>query len=191
MSTQPELKTEYAFTARVAVSSPVTVGNGPEGLRRFIAICGQVTRESQELPPVIPFRDLDKAVAKYPTLFKYRNLTASAVLDECIGDPRLKSLLSSTWPHLGLPPDDLAFFSAEKLNELTARTFTRLQVGSEMTLARYTFSIGQLPTPDGSFMVPSPDGKVTLEIRLEAQDGWKGGRVTYSSTGEEIDIVMP
>ena len=86
---------------------------------------------------------------------------------------------------------DLAFFSAEKLNELTARTFTRLQVGSEMALARYTFSIGQLPTPDGSFMVPSPDGKVTLEIRLEADNGWKGGRVTYSSTGEEIDIVMP
>ena len=86
---------------------------------------------------------------------------------------------------------DLAFFSTEKLNELTARTFSRLQVGSEMALARYTFSIGQLPTPDGTFMVPSPDGKVTLEIRLEADDGWKGGRVTYSSTGEEIDIVMP
>jgi hypothetical protein len=87
--------------------------------------------------------------------------------------------------------DDLAFFSAEKLNELTARTFTRLKVGSDMSLSRYTFSIGQLMSPDGSFMVPSPDGKVTLEIRLEGQDGWKGGRVTYSSTGEEIDVVMP
>ncbi|MEW9614897.1 hypothetical protein AB3G45_13810 [Shinella sp. S4-D37] len=87
--------------------------------------------------------------------------------------------------------EDIAFFSAEKLGELTARTFTRLQVGSEMAVARYTFSIGQLMSPDGSFMVPSPDGKVTLEIRLEAADGWKGGRITYSSTGEEIDIVMP
>ena len=71
--------------------------------------------------------------------------------------------------------DDLAFFSAEKLNELTARTFTRLKVGSDMSLSRYTFSIGQLMSPDGSFMVPSPDGKVTLEIRLEGQDGWKAG----------------
>ena len=86
---------------------------------------------------------------------------------------------------------DIAFFSAAKLNELTARTFSRLQVGSEMPLSRYTFSIGQLMSPDGSFMVPSPDGKVTLEIRLESPDGWKGGRVTYSSTGEEMDIVMP
>ena len=37
----------------------------------------------------------------------------------------------------------------------------------------------------------SADGKVTLEIRLEAADGWKGGRVTSSSTGEELDVVMP
>jgi len=87
--------------------------------------------------------------------------------------------------------EDLAFFSAEKLNALTARTFSRLQVGSEMAVSRYTFSIGQIMSPDGSFMVPSPDGKVTLEIRLESPDGWKGGRITYSSTGEEIDIVMP
>ena len=86
---------------------------------------------------------------------------------------------------------DIAFFSAEKLDALTARTFTRLQVGPEMTVARYTFSVGQMMSPAGSFMVPSPDGKVTLEIRLEAGDGWKGGRITYSSTGEEIDIVMP
>lgn len=87
--------------------------------------------------------------------------------------------------------DDLDFFTAEKLKELTAHTFTRLKVGSEMAVARYTFSIGQLMSPDGSFMVPSPDGKVTLEIRLENANGWKGGRITYSSKGEEIDIVMP
>ena len=35
-----ELKTEYAFTARVSVAQPVVVGNGPEGLRRFVAIEG-------------------------------------------------------------------------------------------------------------------------------------------------------
>ncbi|MFC3072079.1 hypothetical protein [Shinella pollutisoli] len=87
--------------------------------------------------------------------------------------------------------DDIAFFSADKLGELTARTFTRLHVGPEMARSRYTFSIGQLMTPTGDFMVPSPDGKVTLEIRIESPDGWKGGRITYSSAGEEIDIVMP
>lgn len=34
------LQTEYAFTARVAVAPPVTVGEGPQGLRRFIPILG-------------------------------------------------------------------------------------------------------------------------------------------------------
>lgn len=36
----PELKTEYAFTARVAVDDPTTVGQVPDGLRRFVAILG-------------------------------------------------------------------------------------------------------------------------------------------------------
>jgi Protein of unknown function (DUF3237) len=37
---EPVLKTEFAFTARVSVAPPVTIGNGPEGLRRFVAIEG-------------------------------------------------------------------------------------------------------------------------------------------------------
>ena len=32
----PVLQTEFAFTARVTVSAPVAVGDGPEGLRRFV-----------------------------------------------------------------------------------------------------------------------------------------------------------
>lgn len=34
------LQTEYAFTARVAVAAPTTIGEGPEGLRRFVPILG-------------------------------------------------------------------------------------------------------------------------------------------------------
>lgn len=87
---------------------------------------------------------------------------------------------------------DLSVFSAEQLVDLKARTYATLKVTeSEMPVARYTFSIGQLFGPDGRFMVPSPDGRVTLEIRVEGKDGWKGGRVTYASSGEAIDVVMP
>src|ERR1044071_9834005 len=39
-SQQPEPQTQYAFTARVKVAAPTTIGNGPEGLRRFVAIEG-------------------------------------------------------------------------------------------------------------------------------------------------------
>lgn len=87
--------------------------------------------------------------------------------------------------------EDLAFFSAERLEELTRRTAARLHTSPDMAVSRYTFSVGQLMGPDGNFMVPSPDGKVTLEIRIDTPDGFRGGRVTYSSTGEEIDVVMP
>ena len=37
---EPALQTRFAFTARVAVAPPVTIGQGPEGLRRFVAIEG-------------------------------------------------------------------------------------------------------------------------------------------------------
>jgi hypothetical protein len=40
MPAEPVLETEFAFTARVAVAPPITVGDGPEGLRRFVAIEG-------------------------------------------------------------------------------------------------------------------------------------------------------
>ncbi len=87
--------------------------------------------------------------------------------------------------------DDLGFFGAERLAALTASTFARLQAGTEMAVSRYTFSIGQQMAPDGSFRVPSPDGKVTLEIRLESPDGVRSGRVTYASDGSAIDVVLP
>jgi hypothetical protein len=36
----PPLRTEYAFTARVSVGTAVIVGEGPQGLRRYVAITG-------------------------------------------------------------------------------------------------------------------------------------------------------
>jgi hypothetical protein len=37
---QPELRVEYAFTVRANLSAPIVVGEGPEGLRRFVPITG-------------------------------------------------------------------------------------------------------------------------------------------------------
>jgi hypothetical protein len=36
----PPIATEYAFMAQIALGAPVVVGQGPEGLRRFIPIAG-------------------------------------------------------------------------------------------------------------------------------------------------------
>jgi hypothetical protein len=37
---QPSLRTEYAFTARVALSPTIVIGQGPDGLRRYVPIIG-------------------------------------------------------------------------------------------------------------------------------------------------------
>lgn len=36
----PALRTEYAFTARAALAPAIVVGQGPEGLRRYVPILG-------------------------------------------------------------------------------------------------------------------------------------------------------
>lgn len=82
-----------------------------DGLREFIALCARVTRESQELAPQLTLRDLDRAAARYPDLFKYRSVTVDEVLDGFVRDPKLRALLTTSWPYLGLPPSELSFFT--------------------------------------------------------------------------------
>jgi hypothetical protein len=40
VSNVPALDTEFAFSARVLVGAPIVVGQGPDGLRRYIPILG-------------------------------------------------------------------------------------------------------------------------------------------------------
>lgn len=85
-----------------------------------------------------------------------------------------------------------AFTDSGRLAEFRARAYRRLGVDERaMPIAGYTFAIGQAMGPDGTYMVPSPDGRLTMEIRVASRDGQRTGRVTYASSGEEIDVVMP
>ena len=85
-----------------------------------------------------------------------------------------------------------AFTGGGGLAEFRARAYRRLGVDdTAMPVSRYTFAIGQAMGPDGTFTVPSPDGRLTLEIRVASPDGQRTGRVTYASSGEEIDVKMP
>ncbi len=84
------------------------------------------------------------------------------------------------------------FTQADRLADFTARTYRRLQVDEEtMPGIRYAFAIGQIMGPDGTYMVPSPDGRPTLQVRLESADGSRVGRVVFDSSGKEIDVRMP
>jgi prolycopene isomerase len=81
------------------------------GLRAFLQIVDTVHREVHQLPPHLTLRELQEAVERFPTLFKYRTATLADVLDEFLTDPRLKALLGSFWPYFGLPPSKLSFFT--------------------------------------------------------------------------------
>src|SRR4051812_18129377 len=83
-----------------------------ENLRRYAAPCRQIHREVHQLPPHLSLRELEEAVARFPTLFKYRMSTLGDVLDEYFGeDERLKEIIGAWWPWFGLPPSKLSFFT--------------------------------------------------------------------------------
>jgi len=83
-----------------------------DAIARFIRFCGQVTAESQAPPPRVAVKELDAAVAAFPTLFKYRSHTLQAAIEEFVSDPRAQSLLGAHWPYQGVPPSRLGFLAA-------------------------------------------------------------------------------
>lgn len=82
-----------------------------EGVRGFLKICAQTTRESQAPPPRVGLADLDAIKAQLPMLFKYRRSTLGDVLDEFIKDPRARAVCAASWPYLGLPPGRTSFMA--------------------------------------------------------------------------------
>lgn len=116
-----------------------------------------------------------------------------------IMDPRQMTRFGTPMPwEAEVQPDhafrlaDLGGFTAERLAVLVRETYARLKADPAlMPVSRFTFSVGQLRMPTGDFMVPSPDGKVTLEIRLETADGMGGGWVAYTADGKAFDAMMP
>src|SRR6185503_1356622 len=80
-----------------------------DGIRQFVELAVQVTRESQALTQRLSLGELGDAAKRFPTLFQYRKSTVTDVLDECVSDPKLKSLLGASWPYTGTPPSDLSF----------------------------------------------------------------------------------
>jgi prolycopene isomerase len=77
------------------------------GLRRLQRICTLMTRECGRLTPDLPSFEL--ADAGLPLLAEYRRATVSEAFDRHLTDPRLKALLGTLWPYLGVPPSRAAF----------------------------------------------------------------------------------
>ncbi|MFB7724321.1 phytoene desaturase family protein [Nocardia sp. NPDC056100] len=77
------------------------------GLRRLQRLSTQLAREVMRTPPDLPSEDL--LAAGLPLLHEYRHRTVGEVFDQHLRDPKLKALLGTLWPYLGVPPSSAAF----------------------------------------------------------------------------------
>jgi phytoene desaturase len=84
-----------------------------DGVRAFVQTAADATIESQQPPPRVPLAELEEAMKKFPTLFKYRTATLQDVLDEHLDDPRAKAVCGGLWPYMGVPPQRVSFMAYE------------------------------------------------------------------------------
>jgi phytoene desaturase len=77
------------------------------GLRRVQRLSTMLTREVQRTPADLPSAELPDA--GLPLVHQYRGATVSEVFDRYLRDPKLKALLGTLWPYLGVPPSRAAF----------------------------------------------------------------------------------
>jgi prolycopene isomerase len=112
----PDLRLRVPFGAEEYVAAHArAMPHEREAFERFVALSLQVHEEAHALPPQLSMRDLDAAVARFPTLFRYLGATFAEVTDDVFTDPKAKALAAAMWPYLGLPPSRLAFVAASQV----------------------------------------------------------------------------
>jgi len=78
-----------------------------DGIRGFLAQCARMRDETRA---AMGGRECDGTAARrFPTLRAYRRATVDDVLACHMSEPRLRALLTTLWPYLGLPPGRLSF----------------------------------------------------------------------------------
>ena len=80
-----------------------------KGLRQLVQECLNVRQETRRAADTSHLPDLSQVARRFPTLLRYRRATLAQVLGEHIDSPRLRSLLGTLWPYLGLPPSRVSF----------------------------------------------------------------------------------
>jgi len=78
-------------------------------LEKLIEVIEKMNSEIGEFPAQPNLFDIARAIRKSPTLVRYSGATLEDVMEKWIDDPKLKSVFSSLWPYLGLPPSRLSF----------------------------------------------------------------------------------
>lgn len=78
-------------------------------LGQFLALSQKITEQASIADEIKLSRNTDQIYEELTLLFEYRRATLADVLDHFFNDSRLKSIVATHWPFLGLPPSRVSF----------------------------------------------------------------------------------
>lgn len=109
--------------------------NDASGLAAYFSMLATFFAEATHLTMQVSMRDLDAAVERLPTFFRYRRATLADVLEEFLDEPRTRHLCSAMWPYLGVPPSQLSFYTFQQFFNIIVDQGTFYCRGSFQRLA--------------------------------------------------------
>lgn len=79
------------------------------GMHDFLQLCSRVAEQAAISDEIVGCGDSGRIQQSLPLLMKYRRATLADVCNHYLGDARLKGIVATHWPYLGLPPSKLSF----------------------------------------------------------------------------------
>ena len=134
-------------------------------IESFFRLCSQMHHEIHQLTMSVDVKNLDNAVAQFPTLFSHRSLTLAEVLEQHVSDPKARLVCAGTWPYQGLPPSRCAFFPFAQvvMNQLEGNWYPRggFQSIADTLAAALRMHDGELVTSNGAQRILVENGAVS------------------------------
>ena len=78
-------------------------------LAKLMRLVDDVYDETRRASALSSTFDLVHAAENFPSLVRHHRATAGTVLEAVISEPRLRTLVATTWPYVGLPPSQVSF----------------------------------------------------------------------------------
>lgn len=75
----------------------------------FLALLDDVYRQTRVAEALESTFDILGSADRFPALVRHHRATLADVLGATIGDEKLRALLATTWPYVGLPPSRVSF----------------------------------------------------------------------------------
>lgn len=106
----PDFDTSLPQTADALVTTLIEkFPNEEKGLKELTQLCIQIAEETYLANDTMFSMDYSQAEQFIPNLCEYRKSTLADVMAEFIKSPKLRSIFTSHWPYLGLPPSKVSF----------------------------------------------------------------------------------